>query len=69
MDSGPEITNDHLAYCFNTIINSLKKDTTIRLPYPKHLNDYKLPLFITWEFSKDSSLRGCIGSPPKITNF
>ena len=61
MESTPKITKKHLAYCFSTVINSLKKKTRKPLPYPSDLKDFSLPLFITWKVTKTDDLRGCIG--------
>ena len=63
MEGIPTITKKHLAYCFSTIINSLKNKTKKPLPYPSGLENYQLPLFITWKFTSTGNLRGCIGTP------
>ena len=61
MDLAPKVTQSHMTYCFNTILNCLKTKSRSILPYPTDLEDFKLPLFVTWSFTKDDSLRGCIG--------
>ena len=62
MEKSPQILEKHLTYCFDTLLNCLKNNAPEPLPYPANLPDYNLPLFITWEFTKDKSLRGCIGN-------
>ena len=62
MSTAPELSKEHLSYCFSTVINALKTKSNKPLPYPSNLPDYSLPLFITWKVTQSDNLRGCIGS-------
>jgi AMMECR1 domain-containing protein len=61
MEVTPKITKKHLAYCFSTIINSIKKKTQTPLAFPSNIEDFNLPLFVTWKITSTDDLRGCIG--------
>ncbi|KAG1442951.1 hypothetical protein G6F56_010853 [Rhizopus delemar] len=54
------VTEDHVKFCFQVLINHLKK-----LPSPKpDFPNEAYPLFVTWHINSgsQSKLRGCIGN-------
>ena len=58
MDGKIEATKDHCYYCFEVLQCKLKGKPIPK--YPEHLEDHKLPIFVTWLF--EGELRGCIGT-------
>lgn len=53
-----EATKEHCKFCFDVLFAKLNKQVIPE--FPKHLQDHKVPLFVTW--LKDGDLRGCIGT-------
>lgn len=54
------ISKSLLSYCFDVLINHLKK-----LPepaFPSDVENESYPLFVTWKIGKNEDLRGCIGT-------
>lgn len=54
------ITDDHLIYCFDVLINSLNKEK--KPSFPDSIEDIKSSIFVTWKKGEDEDLRGCIGT-------
>lgn len=60
MENNVQANKEHCKHCFDILIATLKKED---LPeWPSNLPSIPIPLFVTWKFTKNQNLRGCIGT-------
>ena len=60
MESSFKATKDHCKYCFEVLLSKLTKSP---MPtWPVKLPNITVPLFVTWTYTKNEDLRGCIGT-------
>jgi len=55
------VTRDMVVYCFDVLVNHLRKTEFPKSKMPKFTND-PYPLFVTWKIGREKKLRGCIGT-------
>ena len=51
---------NYAIFCFDTIIAAANNQQVPK--YPSEWKDDAYPIFVTWTFTKDDDLRGCIGT-------
>jgi AMME syndrome candidate gene 1 protein len=60
MENTIQATKAHCKYCFEVLIAKLTKQAPPA--WPAQLNNVSVPLFVTWTYTKNDELRGCIGT-------
>lgn len=55
------VTKDMVFYCFDVLLNHLRRAEFPKARLPRFTND-AYPLFVTWKMGREKKLRGCIGT-------